>query len=120
MQAWGRGAAIEYLKKVAAQEPMIGRGNTQRTQLLAAGEFPLAIAYTHTVEWSKSQGNSVDWVNLEPVVIKFDGIMLGAKATHPNAAKLFIDFILSQAGQELLQSFSRARSGKAWSLIRHG
>jgi len=107
MQAWGRGAAIEYLKKVAAQEPMIGRGHTQRTQLLAAGEFPLAIAYTHTVEWSKSQGNSVDWVNLDHVVIKFDGIMLGAKAAHPNAAKLFIDFILSQAGQELLQSFSR-------------
>ena len=107
VQSWGRNAAVEYLKKVAAQEPMIGRGNSQRTQLLAAGEFPLAIAYTHTVEYSKSQGNSVDWVNLEPVVIKFDGIMLGAKAAHPHAAKLFIDFILSQQGQELLQSFSR-------------
>ena len=107
IQSWGRNAAVEYLKKVAAQEPMIGRGNSQRTQLLAAGEFPLAIAYTHTVEYSKSQGNSVDWVNLEPVVIKFDGIMLGAKAAHPHAAKLFIDFILSQQGQELLQSFSR-------------
>jgi iron(III) transport system substrate-binding protein len=107
IQAWGKNAAVDYLKKVAAQEPMIGRGHTQRTQLLAAGEFPLAIAYTHTVEWSKSQGNSVDWLNLEPVVIKFDGITLGAKAAHPNAAKLFIDFILSQRGQELLQSFSR-------------
>jgi len=107
MQAWGRNAAVEYLKKVAAQEPMIGRGHTQRTQLLAAGEFPLAIAYTHTVEWSKSQGNSVDWVNLEPVVIKFDGVMVGSKAEHPNAARLFVDFILSQQGQELLQSFSR-------------
>ena len=107
MQAWGRGAAVEYFKKLAAQEPMIGRGNSQRTQLLAAGEFPLAIAYTHTVEWAKSQGNSVDWVNLEPVVIKFDGIMLGSKAAHPNAAKLFIDFMLSQQGQSLLQSFSR-------------
>lgn len=107
MQAWGRSAAIDYFKKLAAQEPMIGRGNSQRTQLLAAGEFPLAISYTHTVEWSKAQGNSVDWVNLEPVVIKFDGIMLGAKAAHPNAAKLFIDFILSQQGQSLLQSFSR-------------
>jgi spermidine/putrescine-binding protein len=82
-------------------------------QLLAVGEFPLAISYTHTVEWSKSQGSSVDWVNLEPVIIKFDGIMLGAKAAHPNAAKLFIDFVLSQTGQELLQSFSRVtlRSG---------
>jgi ABC-type Fe3+ transport system substrate-binding protein len=107
MQAWGRGPAIEYFKKLAAQEPMIGRGNSQRTQLLAAGEFPLAIAYTHTIEYAKAQGNSVDWVNLEPVVIKFDGIMLGAKAAHPNAAKLFIDFMLSQQGQRLLQGFSR-------------
>jgi iron(III) transport system substrate-binding protein len=107
IQAWGREAAVGYLKKLAAQEPMIGRGNSQRTQLLAAGEFPLAIAYTHTVEWSKSQGNAVDWVNLEPVVIKFDGIMLGAKAAHSNAAKLFIDFILSERGQALLQSFNR-------------
>lgn len=107
IQAWGQSAATEYLKNLAAQTPKIGRGHSQRTQLLSAGEFPLAIAYTHTVEWSKSQGTPVDWVNLEPVVIKFDGIMLGAKAAHPNAAKLFIDFILSQPGQELLQSFRR-------------
>ena len=107
IQAWGREPAVGYLKKLAAQDPMVGRGNSQRTQLLAAGEFPLAIAYTHTVEWSKSQGSAVDWVNLEPVVIKFDGIMLGSRAAHPNAAKLFIDFILSQRGQALLQSFNR-------------
>ncbi len=106
-QAWGKKAAIGYLKALAAQQPVIGRGATQRTQMLAAGEFPLAISYTHTVEWSKSQGNAVDWVNLEPVVIKFDGIMLGARAAHPNAARLFIDFVLSEPGQKLLQSFSR-------------
>jgi ABC-type Fe3+ transport system substrate-binding protein len=33
--------------------------------------------------------------------------MLGARAPHPNAAKLFIDFVLSQQGQELLQSYRR-------------
>jgi len=106
-QAWGGKPALEYLKALAAQNPAVGRGATQRTQMLAAGEFPLAISYTHTVEWSKSQGNAVDWVNLEPVVIKFDGIMLGAKTAHPNTAKLFIDFVLSNPGQALLQSFSR-------------
>lgn len=107
IEAWGKNSAVEYLKALAAQTPVVGRGASQRTQLLAVGEFPLAISYTHTVEWSKSQGTPVDWVNLEPVVIKFDGIMLGAKAAHPNAGKLFIDFILSQQGQELLQSFRR-------------
>jgi iron(III) transport system substrate-binding protein len=99
---------------------MIGRGHTQRTQLLAAGEFPLAIAYTHTVEWSKSQGNSVDWVNLEPVVIKFDGVMVGSKAEHPNAARLFVDFILSHQGQELFKASAGSRSAMAWSPIRRG
>lgn len=107
VQAWGKQRAVDYLKALAAQAPAIGRGATQRTQLLAVGEFPLAISYTHTVEWSKSQGTSVDWVNLEPVVIKFDGIMLAAKAPHPNAGKLFIDFVLSQEGQEVLKSFRR-------------
>jgi iron(III) transport system substrate-binding protein len=106
-QAWGKNAAVDYLKALAAQAPVIGRGATQRTQMLGAGEFPLAISYTHTVEWAKSQGSAVDWVNLEPVIIKFDGIMLGAKAPHPNAGKLFIDFVLSQQGQELLQRFRR-------------
>jgi len=107
VQAWGKNAAVDYLKALAAQAPVIGRGATQRTQMLGAGEFPLAISYTHTVEWSKSQGSAVDWVNLEPVIIKFDGIMLDAKAPHANAGKLFIDFVLSQQGQELLQSFRR-------------
>ena len=106
-QAWGKNAAVDYLKALAAQAPVIGRGATQRTQMLGAGEFPLAISYTHTVEWAKSQGSAVDWVNLEPVIIKFDGIMLGAKAPHPSAGKLFIDFVLSQQGQGLLQSFRR-------------
>ncbi|MBI4525823.1 MAG: extracellular solute-binding protein [Deltaproteobacteria bacterium] len=107
IHAWGRDKALQYLTQLAAQEPVPGRGNTQRTQLLVIGEFPLAVAYTHTVEWSKFQGSPVDWVNLEPVVIKVDGIMLGSKALHPNAGKLFIDFMLSQQGQELLQRFRR-------------
>jgi ABC-type Fe3+ transport system substrate-binding protein len=106
-EVWGKQPAVDYLKALAAQNPTVGRGATQRTQLLGVGEFPLAISYTHTVEWSRSQGMPVDWVNLEPVIIKFDGIMLGAKAAHPNAARLFIDFVLSQQGQELLKSFRR-------------
>lgn len=40
MQAWGRGAALEYFRKLAAQEPMIGRGNSQRTQSWPRENFP--------------------------------------------------------------------------------
>ena len=112
-QAWGKNAAVDYLKALAAQAPVIGRGATQRTQMLGAGEFPLAISYTHTVEWAKSQGIAVDWVNLEPVIIKFDGIMLGAKAPHPNAGKLFIDFVLSSKDRSCCKVFAASRCVKA-------
>ena len=107
MQAWGKEKAVDYLKKLAAQEPAFGRGNNKRIELAAAGEFPLMIAFTHSIEANKTKGAPVDWVNLEPVVIQVDSIMLGARAPHPNAAKLFIDFVLSQQGQELLKSYRR-------------
>jgi iron(III) transport system substrate-binding protein len=107
IQAWGKEKAVDYMRKLAAQEPALGRGNNKRIELAAAGEFPLMVAFTHSIEANKSRGAPVDWVNLEPVVVQIDSIMLGARAAHPNAGKLFIDFILSQQGQELLQSYRR-------------
>jgi iron(III) transport system substrate-binding protein len=107
IQSWGKEKAVDYLKKLAAQEPALGRGNNKRIELTAAGEFPLVVAFTHSIEANKTKGAPVDWVNLEPVVVQIDSIMLGARAPHPNAAKLFIDFVLSQQGQELLQSNRR-------------
>ena len=35
------------------------------------------------------------------------GFMLAAKAPHPNAARLFYDFVLSKEGQEMLRGFQR-------------
>ena len=107
MKAWGREKAVEYLTKLAAQNVIPGRGNTQRAQAVAAGEFSLLIAYTHSIEWFKLQDAPIDWVNLEPAVVQINPVMLAAHASHPTAGKLFIDFILSKQGQALLQSFHR-------------
>jgi len=52
----------------------------------------------------------MDWVPLEPAVISVNTVMAGAKASHPNAAKLFIDFTLSKEGQEKLWDFQRIPS----------
>lgn len=106
-QAWGKDKAVTYLKRLAAQEPVPGRGNNARIELLAAGEFPLAIAYTHTAEAIKKKGGPIEWTNLEPVVVKVDSIMLGSRARNSNVGKLFIDFILSEEGQRLLQGLQR-------------
>ncbi len=105
--AWGREKAVDYMKKLAAQDPVLSRGNTERVTITGAGEYPLVIAYAHTVEREKFKGASIDWVALEPAVVEIDPLMIGSKAPHPNAARLFLDFLLSKEGQEMLVGFQR-------------
>ena len=110
ISAWGKDKAVEYLKKLADQEPVVMRGSTVRAQLAAAGEFPLVIAYANIIQYLTEKGAPVDWVPLEPAVISVNTVMAGAKTSHPNAAKLFIDFTLSKEGQEKLWDFQRIPS----------
>jgi ABC-type Fe3+ transport system substrate-binding protein len=104
---WGKQKALAYLQRLAAQQPVRGRGNNARIELAAAGEFPLAIAFTHTAEAIKQKGGPIEWTNLEPVVVQVDSLMLGARAPHPNTGRLFIDFLLAEEGQSLLQKLNR-------------
>jgi iron(III) transport system substrate-binding protein len=106
-KAWGRERAVDYLKKLAAQEPVPMRGNTHRVQLVAAGEYPLLIAYAHSIEAAKHAGAPIDWVPLEPVPVQLSVIMLAANAPNTNGAKQFIDFLLSREAQLAMRKMKR-------------
>ncbi len=111
--AWGKERAVDYLRRLADQKPIITRGNNQRVALMAAGEVPLAVAYAFTLERYKSkQGAPIDWVPLEPVPVESYVVVLASKAKHPNAGKLFVDFVLSQRGQEMMRDFYRVPTRK--------
>jgi len=105
--AWGKDKAIAYFKRLAAQEPSVMRGDTNRVQLAAAGEFPLIISFAPIIQRATSEGAPIGWVPLEPVSVQVNPLLLGAKSAHPNAAKLFIDFVLSEEGQKQLVGLSR-------------
>lgn len=107
MHAWGREKALAYFKKLAAQQPVIERGNTNRVQLTMAGEYSLIIAYAPTIQRETSLGHPIDWVPLQPVVVQVNPVMLATYAPHPNAGKLFINFLLSKEGQKMLVGFRR-------------
>lgn len=107
ISAWGREKAVDYMRKLAAQDPVPSRGNTERVTMTSAGEYPLVIAYAHTVEREKFKGGPVDWLALEPAVVEIDPLMIGSKAPNPNAARLFLDYVLSKEGQEMLLEFQR-------------
>ncbi|MGH7824222.1 MAG: ABC transporter substrate-binding protein [Candidatus Binatia bacterium] len=106
-RAWGKEKALSYFRKLATQDPVVKRGNTERVQLAVAGEYALIIAYNQTIQRMTSRGAPIDWLPLEPAVTQVNPVMLGSRAPHPNAARLFYDFILSKEGQEMLRGMQR-------------
>jgi iron(III) transport system substrate-binding protein len=97
-----------FMEKLAAQKPQVQPGNVLVLQLLAAGEFPVAAGvYEYSVEDMKQKGAPVDWIGLEPVVTYTVAVSLPSQPPHPNAAKLFTEWLLSREGQEVVNQYGR-------------
>jgi len=71
-------------------------------QKVIAGEFPVGIAYVKFVYVFGKDGAPLDYVRLTPVLGEVHHVALGAKASHPNAARLFIDLFTSRLGLHAL------------------
>src|ERR1043166_2298812 len=106
-RAWGKEKTLAYFKRLAALDPVLKRDNTERVQLVVAGEYPLIIAYNQTIQRLASRGAPIDWIALDPAVTQVNPAMIAAKGPHPNAARLFYDYILSKEGQEQLRTYQR-------------
>jgi iron(III) transport system substrate-binding protein len=105
---WGREKAIKYMKALAAQQPQLRRGHSLLAQLMAAGEFPMALVFPFEIEQLKRRGAPVDWsATSDPIVTSINVVALSAKAPHPNGAKLLINYILSEEGQNIIRDVSR-------------
>ena len=105
---WGREKTIQFMQRLAHQEPMWRRGHGLTAQLLGAGETALAWAYSFRIERMKRDGAPVDWVDtFDPIVVTISGMGLSAKAANPNAAKLLINFATSKKGQEMVREMRR-------------
>ena len=107
IKAMGDEKGLVYMRELAKQV-QLRNGRTILAQLTAAGEFKGALsAYSQTFEQMKPAGAPVDWVYLNPVFANIHPTGISAKAPHPNAARLFVDFVLSKRGQGLIRGMSR-------------
>ncbi|MCZ6624655.1 MAG: extracellular solute-binding protein [Deltaproteobacteria bacterium] len=108
LRYFGREKGLQYMKKLATQDLSMRRGRTLQTQLLMAGEQPLAIAlHAHTVLDMKGKGAPINWTTLDPYFAKPNTLMLAKHAPHPYAAALYIDWALSKEGQTMITTFGR-------------
>jgi len=102
-QAWGKEKARDYLARLAKQDLIFRRGTTLTTQLIAAGEQPIAIAVNaETAAEVRDKGAPLGFSVLSPRIIKPNGFFVAKKAPHPHAALLFTDWTLSEEGQKVL------------------
>jgi iron(III) transport system substrate-binding protein len=98
----GEKKGLEFMQRLAQQQIAIRSGRSLVTQLLGAGEYDLQIvAYWYRPHLMKKQGAPVDWISMEPALVALHPISIVDRAPHANAAKLFIDFVLSQEGQKI-------------------
>jgi iron(III) transport system substrate-binding protein len=105
---WGREKAGKFIKALASQQPVLRRGHSLLSQLLAAGEFPVALVFPFEIEQLKRKGAPVEWSNAsDPIVTSINVVALSSKAPHGNAGKLLINYILSEEGQTIIKNVSR-------------
>jgi len=100
----GEEKGIPFFRELVAKNGISVRGgHTLLNNLVIAGDVPLALTmYQYIVEGSKRKGASVDWFVLEPAVARMSGVGIARYTSHPNAALLFYEFMLSTEAQLLL------------------
>src|SRR5262245_26342522 len=108
LQGMGQEKGLAFMRDLAKQQPQLRNGRTLLAQLIAAGEVNSGLAaYSQNFENLKRDGAPVDWVPLDPVYGNLNPMGLSSKAPRPNAGKLFIDFVLSRGGQEVIRAQRR-------------
>jgi iron(III) transport system substrate-binding protein len=108
LQILGQERGLKYMRALAKQQPSPREGHELLAQLVAAGEGVIDINIpAASVERMKERGAPIEWTALGPVPAIMVGVGLSAQAQHPNAAKLFVDYVLSRDGQKLIQTPGR-------------
>ncbi len=98
---WGKEKTLDYMHQLAKQNITLRNGHTLMTMLIAAGEYPAAVITNGPrVELTKIRGAPLDWNPPDPTVVSITTMGVAARAPHPNAAKLYIDHVLSREIQE--------------------
>jgi iron(III) transport system substrate-binding protein len=113
VKTWGNDKGLDYFRKLAAMKPDMRKGHILLAELVAAGEVPVGLTmYNSNIESLKRKGAPIDFVAVQPVAARPQGIGVAKAAPHPNAALLFVDFVLSPEGQKLFESLGRVPASR--------
>ncbi|MBI2987664.1 MAG: extracellular solute-binding protein [Deltaproteobacteria bacterium] len=113
--AWGLERTLDFARKIATQQPAWGRGNTRITAAVLAGEYPLYLGSTYTAvkrAMDKDPTGSLSYKIIEPVPTRIvdDATGILQTADHPHVALLWLEFLASPEGQEIIDKYEPLRA----------
>ncbi len=105
----------DYLREFARQEPIILGDSRQQCEWVARGKYPVAVAArTENMVEFKTLGSPVQIISsIEGVHLATSlGVSLFKNAPHPNAAKLFLNWVLTKEGGTLIAQVGGSQSAR--------
>jgi iron(III) transport system substrate-binding protein len=111
----GRDAALKIAQGLGNNEPKFVESHTEALTQVQAGE-PVATATAYGYKASdlkKDSPDQLDYINPNPLPTGADLINLAKNAPHPNAARLFLDWVTSQEGQKAIEDVTNHTSLRA-------
>jgi iron(III) transport system substrate-binding protein len=110
----GEEKGLAFFRKLAQQKPQVRTGHTLMAELVSSGEIPLAATiYNHNAERLLVNGAPIQWKALTPTFGRPNGVAVAKRAPRPYAALLFVDFMLSLEGQNLIKERNRVPASTA-------
>lgn len=98
-----------FIKQLAAMNPNWVDSSVPGVQQVAAGAgqavFPSLLSVSNPL---KTQGASIDTVFPSPTTGVEQYTAASSTAAHPNAAKLFVDYLMTKAGQQIFNKDTAA------------
>ena len=112
VEAMGEKSGLELFRKLGDNGVAVRTGHTHSTGRVIAGEIPLMLGvFSHDVDRMKVKGAPVDWFVLPPAVVLPSAVAVSRRATHPHAAALFYDYMLTD-GQKFYTEVYRVPANK--------
>jgi iron(III) transport system substrate-binding protein len=97
-------AGREFIEKLSGQDVNVHKlSGAALANLVVTGEVPMSpTIFDSNIFVAKRKGAAVEWRPVDPVVANVGYSGLVAKAPHPHAALLFLDYIHSKEGQQFI------------------
>jgi iron(III) transport system substrate-binding protein len=110
LKIMGEERGRKFFQGLARQELNYRGAQVMVAQMISAGEFNIGFTYDTQILRFRSRGAPIEVAPMPFVTKNIHPLALAANAPHPNAGKVFIDYVLSKEGQTFIKNMGRVIS----------